>query len=198
MSGLNAFFLGVKGAYFKVVKALLFLFLSLFARLGFSQDHWYTVRDSSYQIQFPAKPFIEAHKHLDRGKTRTVQMEYRDYRMNYLFLIRVSDTAQLGDKTVRTSALIQGIAEIAVSLNYIFDKPQAVTAVFKNFYSVDSLPYPAMVADYYARAAPLSLTMRAEAFFVDNRMYLAAVYSNGDRLFDLRNASRFFGFLTQI
>lgn len=125
-------------------------------------------------------------------------MNYRDHRMNYLFLVRVNDTAQLDDKTVRTSALIQGIAEMAVSLNYIFDEPDSVRAVFKKFHSVDSLSYPTVVAEYYAKSGVLSLTMRAEAFFVDNRMYLAVVYSRGDRLFDLRNASRFFDSITLI
>lgn len=169
---------------------LLFIAL-LFVRFGFAQDRWYRVRDSLYEIRFPAKPFIQEGKNLKKGKTRTIQMDYRDYRMNYLFLIRINDTTKLDDKTVRISALIRNIAEICVSLNYSLEKPDGIRASFKTFHTIDSLPYPAAVAEYHAKSATAGLTMRAEAFFVDERMYLAVVYSQGDRLFDLKRAAHF-------
>lgn len=177
------------------MKALLSSLLCLFVHLSFGQNAWYTVRDSLYQIHFPAKPFMQEGKDLKEGKTRTLQMDYRDYRMNYLFLIRTDDSLKLDDRTVRVSALIRNIAEICVSLNYSLDKPKAVKALFRHFQTLDSLPYPAMEAKYYAQSAASRLTMRAQAFFIGRRMYLAVVYSQGDRLFDLKNANRFFNSL---
>ena len=176
-----------------MVRYLAFLFLLTFSQTGRAQKKWHEIKDSTFQISFPTKPFLQQNENLDEGGVQTVQMEYRDFRMTYLFLVRTFPEKDINDKTVLTSALIQGISEMVVSVNYIFKDAKKVKSTFNRFASLEEYPdFPAMEAEYFAKSSYEQLSMKVRSFFYGRQLFLLVVFSKGDRLFDLNKTDRFF------
>ena len=130
---------------------------------------------------------------IDTGIVQTKQMEYRDFRMTYLFLVRTFPKKDITDNTVLTSALIQGISEMAVSVNYTFKDAKKVKSSFTRFAPLDGYKdIPAMEAEYFAESSYEKLSMKTRAFFYGRQLFLLVVFSKGDRLFDLNKTDIFF------